>query len=120
MNLYIIHQYGEPEHFRSLTALKDKTHGSLNLFFADFRCKDDLYNGLIHGDIRKFRKGICSLFNFVRSILDKDGVIIYGLAYEAERFHLSNGTIPQGGSFILRRLQNGTGQFRGSKILETH
>lgn len=80
MNLYIIHQYGEPEHFRSLTALKDKTHGSLNLFFADFRCKDDLYNGLIHGDIRKFRKGICSLFNFVRSILDKDGVIIYGLA----------------------------------------
>lgn len=80
MNLYIIHQYGEPEHFRSLIALKNKTQPSLNLFFADFRCKDDLYNGLTQGDAEKFRKGICSFFNFIRSIIDKNGVIIYGIA----------------------------------------
>ncbi len=80
MNIYIIHQYGEPEHFRALNELKNKAHGSLNLFFADFRCMDDLYNGLKKGDAKKLRKGICSFFNFIRSILDKNGVIIYGLA----------------------------------------
>ena len=76
MNVYVIHQYGEPEHFRSLAALKSKMPKSLRLFFADFRCKKDLWNGLTKGDVKKLRKGICSFSNFIRSLFDKNGIII--------------------------------------------
>lgn len=80
MNIYIIHQYGEPEHFRSLSALKASSSKPIKLFFGDFFWRKDILAGVKKADYRRIQKGICSIFTFIRSILDRNGVIIWALA----------------------------------------
>ncbi|MEK4443605.1 glycosyltransferase family 4 protein [Niallia sp. FSL K6-0077] len=87
--IYILHEYGAPRHFESLSYLYKENNTENNIIYVEFSVIRQFIKGIIKLDFKKIKRSIRNLYYLIILFFQKDNNIVIGAApYDIFIFYL--------------------------------